>query len=78
MSDLNATFCPVCRKELASAEAVHAGGNELIGPQMRGTYENNHGHVVVESSEIRMYSHADDGDENGGASVDKSENGGVE
>lgn len=56
--DLGTNYCPVCGLPVAKAQAV-AVPDGTIATLLRGSYERQNGHSIVEDSEVRLYQHGD-------------------
>ena len=59
MTDLDASYCPVCGNILATAQAIHADDGEPFSPEACGEFEQAGAHAVVRPQEVRVYVHGD-------------------
>jgi len=59
MTDLDASYCPVCGNTLATAQAIHADDGEPFSPEACGEFERAGAHAVVRPQEVRVYVHGD-------------------
>ena len=57
MTDLDASYCPVCGNTLAAAQAIHADDGEPFSPEACGEFEQAGAHAVVRPQEVRVYVH---------------------
>jgi len=57
MTDLDASYCPVCGTVLATAQAIHADDGAPFGPEACGEFEQAGAHAVVRPQEVRVYVH---------------------
>ena len=57
MTDLDASYCPVCGNVLATAQAIHADDGEPFSPEACGEFEQAGAHAVVRPQEVRVYVH---------------------
>ena len=57
MTDLDASYCPVCGNTLATAQAIHADDGAPFAPEACGEFARPGGHAVVRPQEVRVYVH---------------------